>query len=115
MASTGLKGPHQLSSVRVALTVTRKSPGAYALGKLEGETFYVKRIGRSDTDLAQRLTSYVSKGKYTHFKYEYYPSPKAAFEKECSLYHDFNPADNDLHPDRPNGSGWKCPRCRLFD
>jgi hypothetical protein len=37
-----------------------------------------------------------------------------AFEKECSLYHDFESQDNLLHPRRPTGSGWLCPRCRLF-
>ena len=42
---------------------------------------------------------------------------KAAFEKECVNYHDFGESkllDNSIHPDRPAGSGWKCPRCSIF-
>lgn len=44
-------------------------------------------------------------------------SAKAAFEKECHNYHDFGgkeKLDNTIHPDRPAGSGWKCPCCKIF-
>jgi hypothetical protein len=42
---------------------------------------------------------------------------KAAFEKECHLFHDFGETslDNKIHPARPSGSNWKCPRCRILD
>ncbi len=49
------------------------------------------------------------------FKFGYFPSAEAAFERECELYHDFKPAGNRLHPDRPSRSSLECPRCRFFD
>lgn len=36
---------------------------------------------------------------------------RPAFEKECHLYHDFNPPDNTVHPARPAGTQYLCPRC----
>lgn len=61
-----------------------------------------------------RLKSWVRKTRQPRFKFSFAASPKAAFEKECINYHDFSPRGNTVHPDRPNGSGWKCPRCRIF-
>jgi hypothetical protein len=113
MASSGLNGPYTLTAANIDAVVTKISPGAYALGYSEGDTFYIHRVGRSDNDLNKRLKDYV--GDYNQFKYDYFPSAKAAFEKECNLYHDFKPKDNVNHPDRPNGSNWSCPRCTIFD
>jgi hypothetical protein len=112
MANSGLNGPYVLSAANINAVVTQKSPGAYALGDSQGDVFYISRVGRSDTDVNARLKSY--EGKYNKFKYGYFPSAKAAFEKECHLYHDFDPPDNVIHPDRPEGSNWSCPRCRVF-
>ena len=64
-------------------------------------------------DVAARLMDHV--GDYKRFKFEYYGSAKAAFEKECRLYHDFDPPDNDVHPARSAGKDWKCPVCDIFD
>lgn len=114
MATTGLKGPFDLDEETIDAEVTRTSPGAYALDSgTDASKFYVFDVGRSDTDVNDRLHKHV--GNYKRFKYEYYSSAKAAFEKECNLYHDFEPSDNKTHPARPTGSGWKCPRCKLFD
>lgn len=104
--------------------VTEESAGAYALGNVkkkkknekEVTIFLVWYIGRSDDDIKKRLKEWVG-GKYSRFKFEYYGSPKAAFEKECSLYHDFGKKellDNDRHPQRPDNTSWKCPRCNIF-
>lgn len=116
MPSTGLNGPYRLDVVTIDRVVTRKSPGAYALGHSDAGTFYVRYVGRSDVDVAGRLKQHV--GKYAQFKFDYYPSPKAAFEKEYHLYHDFGGPqghlDNDVHPDRPAGTDWQCPRCDVF-
>jgi len=38
---------------------TRTSPGKYALGYMDGDTFNVFYVGRSDTDLRQRLHEWV--------------------------------------------------------
>lgn len=113
MPTSELRGPFPLTGDGVAKNVTRTSPGAYALGHSDGGSYYIYYVGRSDADVATRLRQHI--GEYRQFKYEYYPSAKAAFEKECRLYHDFKPRDNKNHPARPAGSGWKCPVCRIFD
>ena len=88
LVTTGLDGPYKLDNETIDKIVTKKSAGAYALGNLsEKKGFIPKYVGRSDDDVNGRLKEWVSKG-YTHFKFKYYGSPKAAFEKECNLYHD---------------------------
>lgn len=113
MASSGLKGPFALTDEKIDTEVTKTSPGAYALGRITNDTFYIDYVGRSDTDVSKRLHNHV--GNYPRFKYDYFGSAKAAFEKECNLWHDFNPEDNKVHPARPNGTNWKCPRCDALD
>lgn len=119
MASTGLKGPFPLTEDSIDNEVTRTSPGAYALGYLnDNRTFIVSYVGRSDDDLNGRLKKWVGKKNYKRFKYDYFGSPKAAFEKECRLYHDFGgkqKLDNDVHPARPENTNWECPVCTIFD
>lgn len=113
MANAGLRGPFPLTENGIKRNVTRRSPGAYALGRSENNTFYINYVGRSDFDVGGRLQDH--KGTQPHFKYEYYASSKAAFEKECRLYHDFSPPGNKVHPNRPTGRDWKCPVCGIFD
>lgn len=113
MANTGLNGPWPLTDDKIDEMVTKTSAGAYALTDTNSGTFTVNYIGRSDNDLNKRLHDHV--GKYNRFKCDYFPSAKAAFEKECHMYHDFNPYDNKVHPARPNNSSWTCPRCYVFD
>ncbi len=112
MAASGLRGPFPLTDHGIIDNVTKTSPGAYALGKTRYATYYIGRVGRSDDDVNRRLHDYI--WDYEQFKYEYYPPPKAAFEKECRLYHDFKPLGNKIHPDRPSGTNWKCPICDHF-
>jgi len=117
MPETGLRGPYALDNKIIDQVITRTSAGAYALGKVSDETFCVSYVGRSDDDINDRLKKWVG-GKYSEFKFEYYASPKAAFEKECNLYHDFGEnrkLDNDVHPKRPDGTNWQCPRCNAFE
>jgi hypothetical protein len=113
--SAGLSGPHQLDAETIASVVSRKAAGAFALGRSEGETFYIRYVGRSDEDVAAALSEHV--GDYQHFKFAYFGSPSTAFEKECQLYHDFGESklDNRFHPLRPSSGGGHCPRCRIFD
>src|SRR5260221_10165375 len=112
MAGDWLRGPWQLAVGNIDMAVSKTSPGAYALGHSDGSTFYISYVGRSDGNVNKRLKDHV--GKYQHFKYEYFPSPKAAFDKECELFHAFGETalDNKVHPDRPENSGWKCPFCK---
>lgn len=115
MASSGLSGPYSLTSAGIASAVTSTSAGAYALGKTADDgVFHIHYVGRSDDDVAGRLQSHVTKW-YPQFKFGYFSSPKAAFVKECRLYHDFDPVDNKVHPARPTNANWSCPVCTLFD
>jgi len=104
-----------LTRENVDASVTRISAGVYLLDRTSTPTgaFNNDYVGRSDTDLNARLKTWV--GRYNWFKFEYCTSPKAAFDLECKLYHDYMPRDNAIHPDRPTNSGWKCLRCRIFD
>jgi hypothetical protein len=113
MTRTGLAGPYRLSFDEIDAAVTRQSAGVYALGYSDPEgRFCINHIGRADADLRGRLLDKI--GSDVLFKYGYFSSAKAAFEKECELFHDINPPGNRVHPDRPRGTGWECPRCRIF-
>jgi hypothetical protein len=115
MPNSGLHGPHDLTPIGVSNNVKGIGPGAYALGKVGTDgTFYIDYVGRSDDDLAARLQQHTPE-RYPKFKYGFLSTAKAAFEKECNLYHDFNPPDNKVHPARPKGTNWSCPRCTIFD
>ena len=118
MASLNMEGAYVLTTQKIDDVVTRKSPGNYALGSVSDSTFNVAYIGRSDTDVNNRLKLWVgTNNKYTHFKFSYATSPKAAFEKECMNYHDFGGSaklDNKQHPERPDDTDWKCPMCKIY-
>jgi hypothetical protein len=113
MPKSGLLGPYQLTFDGIASAVARKSAGVYVLGHTTAEgKFLIHHVGRSDEDVGDKLRNYI--GSDTMFKYGYCPTAKAAFEKECELYHDFKPPGNAMHPDRPRNSNLECPRCRFF-
>jgi len=113
MALNDLYGPFALTDEAIDQEVRQRQPGAYLLEEstdlVDLRSVYV---GRSDTDLNNQLHVHV--GSYKLFWYECCFSAQAAFTKECALYHDFEPSDNPVHPRRPAGTDWKCPRCSLF-
>ncbi len=115
MPYSGLHGPYVLTEENIDKVVTKKSAGAYALGRFENNIFRVAYIGRSDTDINDSLKKHV--GDYSDFKFDYFLQPKLAFEKERDLYHDFGAAslDSGVHPTRAKGAAWKCPRCGRLD
>ena len=119
MATLNMNGSYKLNSDTVNKTITKTSAGNYALGYTKDKTFYIKYIGRSDSDLKTRLLSHVASGKYDRFKYIYATSPKAAFENESAkifMICGIEKLDNDIHPDRPsNSKDWECPICDIFD
>ena len=108
----GLAGAYPLVRESIQATVAAKRSGAYALGYLYNGVFQVERIGRSDVDLARRLTDYI--GQYDSFMFVYETSPHTAFLKECSLFHAFETKNNPYHPDRPDDANWLCPHCGIF-
>lgn len=123
MASLHMFGPYEFTSAEVDKQITKTQTGNYALGYLRDQrkTFIVRYVGRSDTDVNNRLKDHLPEREtrnYTHFKFSYATSPKDAFETECRNYHDFGEdkkLDNKVHPDLPsNSKNWKCPRCEIF-
>ena len=94
MATLNMQGLYSLTKDKIDEVVTKTSAGNYALGDSDDKTFYVRYVGRADTDLNSRLKTWVGKkDKYKEFKFSYATSPKAAFEKECHNFHDFGGTD----------------------
>ena len=111
MPKSGLLGPYPLSYDSISEVVVRRSAGAFALGYVDAAgRFCVRHVGRSDTDVGEKLRRYI--GAESQFKFSYFETVKAAFEKECHLFHDFQPPCNRIHPTRPEGTRLECPRCR---
>jgi hypothetical protein len=59
MGSLAMRGSYPLTAEMIDATLTRKSPGNYALGYLDGDTFLVFYVGRSDSDVRHRLHEWV--------------------------------------------------------
>jgi hypothetical protein len=59
LRSLEMSGSYPLSDAAIDATLTRIAPGNYALGYLDGETFSVFYVGRSDSDLKRRLHEWV--------------------------------------------------------
>lgn len=98
-----------LSTNRIDETITFSAPGVYLLDRTTTGPFNVNYVGRSDDDVAGRLKKHAAKGTYKFFQFEYAMNAKAAFERECQLYHNFDNLDNDVHPARPAGTNYPCP------
>lgn len=106
-----MDGPHALTPSNVVRLVESKI-GVYELSRTRDGS--IRYVGRA-VDLAHRLGSHAAAGKYQFFRFEYTQSEKAAFEKESTLYHHYlADLDNAVHPARPEGKAWKCPRCKVF-
>lgn len=117
MESPNLIGPYQLNENNIQQIVP-DCPGVYTLGfpsQRQNNAFVVERVGRSDNDIRERLGSHIANSDYSHFMYCYTSSAFDAFVNECHLYHDYDSAENLIHPDRPNGTNWSCPRCDQLD
>ena len=107
-----MDGPFKLDAQTITAKVTRTSAGYYVLSQTINP-FVVQYVGRSDADVSTRLHAHVDAYKY--FKFAYATSPKDAFENECKLYHAHRATlDNEIHPRRPDSTGWKCPICKIF-
>lgn len=110
---TGLRGPYRLTFDGIHDAISKQSAGVFALGSKDPRgNFQVRHVGRSDADIRSKLCDCI--GSDAMFKFGFFSSAKAAFEKECELFHDFNPPSNRIHPGRAKGTDWECPRCRIF-
>ena len=74
MGSLEMSGFFQLSDEAIDEELTRTSPGNYALGYMDRDTFSVFYVGRSDSDVRQRLHEWVGMPS----RYENYVSPAKA-------------------------------------
>jgi hypothetical protein len=115
MARRGLFRPFALDRGNVDQYVGNNI-GAFTLGAANERGEFVPRyVGRSDTDVNQQLKSWI--GRYQQFEYRHFLSTRAAFEKECRLFHDLGGTerlDNTAHPARPAASDWVCPHCSAY-
>ena len=113
MASLHMSGPYPLTTEDIDNRIPIGSIGNYAYGYLdEKNVFRVQYVGRSDTDLNDRIKHGV--GQYKLYKFSLAETVKDAFEKECRNYHDFGEnrsLDNAIHPDKPENKNYKCPVC----
>ncbi len=110
-AKSGLLGPVPLTQDAIARTIEPLTIGAFAVGRMRGGRFFIRRVGRDDRDLAAQLAALAARddNPYDAFKYRTYVSTRRAFEKECRLFHDFAPPDTADHPVRPPGTRFACP------
>ena len=75
MGLLGMSGPYPLTDEAIDAALIRTSPGNYALGYMDGTAFVVFYVGRSDSDLNQRLHGWVDAPS----RYERYaPSTRAS-------------------------------------
>jgi hypothetical protein len=110
MANTGLHGNYGLTNENIDRVVIGIGPGAYVLGNNTNQnSLSILYSGRADDDLAKRLKQHV--GKYLFFQYGFTNTAQEAYEKECYLYHTFNPPDNKIHPACPAGLNLVCYNC----
>lgn len=111
LVGTGLRGPFALAADSIAEEVVDNCPGAYALGFIDHlGRFAITFVGSAGEDLKSELKARI--GTAPQFKFRHFALQSQAFEKECEMFHHFMPAGNFLHPSRPPGSDWICPRCR---
>ena len=59
MGPLQMSGSFPLDDAMIDETVSRTSPGNYALGYMDGDTFVVFYVGRSDSDVRRRLHEWV--------------------------------------------------------
>ncbi len=105
-----LNGPLILALDEIRRNVPSNASGVFAIGHLAPPgTFLIASVGISYGSLRDDLAGKI--GTASHFRFRVYEGHKQAFEKVCHMYHDFRPSGNVLHPARPRGAAWTCPRC----
>jgi hypothetical protein len=74
LRSLEMSGSYPLSDEAIDEALTRTSPGNYALGYMDGDSFHVFYVGRSDSDVRGRLHEWVG----VPSRYETHASPAKA-------------------------------------
>lgn len=108
-----LNGPFDLTYDSLTAVLPKSASGVFAIGYVDGlDRFRVQRVGRAGADIREQLRTLIGSGN--QFKYRLTMTEREAFEIECDLFHKLRPPSNISHPDRPRGSGWRCPHCLQY-
>lgn len=121
MKNLDMDGPFVLTQEVIDDIIPEGLPGNYAYGYIDetDNSFVVQYVGRSDTNLKERICHGI--GQYEWFKASIANSAQDAFYKECRNYHDFGGEegflDNKIHPAKPERGLGFCPICskRILD
>jgi len=114
--SAGLGKPMPLDEVTIKTEIDNakdwSSASVFVLGGVrkgfDGKPrFKIKRVGHVDGDLGVELRKYM--GKYAGFRFKFFRSTRNAYDKECQIYHEFKPRENDKHPTKPKHTRFVCP------
>lgn len=100
-----------LTHENITKHVCKVSAGSYILMDLNRN---IKYVGRSDSDVGERIRSHFNEYPYRLFSFWYAKSAKEAFGQECYLYHRYakiTQLDNKIHPDSPDNMDLQCPYC----
>jgi hypothetical protein len=105
-----LSGPFRLTNSNIAIHIRKGTLGAFVLGPLRHDGHLTVRLtGRSEADMAGDLRRHI--GAYDAFGFTRAADAMEALIMECGLYHNFEPADNAAHPDKPPGIDWRRTVC----
>lgn len=115
MRTLNMDGPFELNQEVINELIPDELPGNYAYGYIDEEdgSFVVQYVGRSDTNLKERICHGIN--NYPYFKASIANSAQEAYYKECQNYHDFGGEegllDNKIHPATPERGLGLCPVC----
>ncbi|HWO57864.1 MAG TPA: hypothetical protein VNN55_09880 [bacterium] len=105
------RGPYTLTLKAVEWLRDESWPGVFVLGESSRESgsFHVEYVGRSDTNLADRISEWI--GTHPEFMFAFTETPWQAFLEECHIFHHLHPSGNQSHPVASLYRGWQCPDC----
>lgn len=114
MPSLNMHGPHRLTPEEIDRVLPGVHPGNFAVGyRRDDGKFVVRYVGRADSNLNRTLKQQESDSS-TWFAWSYAESEKSAYDKECTIYHEFGETaglENEEHPLPPTQTRWRCPVC----
>ena len=115
-SNTGLGIPMPLTeniiNTEVDNSVDWSSSSVFVLGGIrkgnDGKLrFKVRLVKHVDGDLGASLRKYID--MYSGFRFKFFRSTQNAYNRECQIYHAFNPRDNREHPEPPRNTKFFCP------
>jgi hypothetical protein len=102
-----------LNARTIKQMVLHAQPGVFLLLTVpDGPPRY---LGRDDKDIREKLVKWLGRS-YRYFKFLYCETPQEAFQKQCELYHSHKRTlDNTRHPERSEGTEWRCSLCDFYE